>query len=206
MITDVEDFFTNGCGRCARFATLDCSTRLWLQGLHDLRRIANDAGLQETVKWGHPCYMHAGRNIVMLGAFRGDFRLTFFNAALLADPDGLLEKPGPNTQTPSMIRFTDNAQVLAMESAIRAYTIEAMGYAEAGLLPPKVQTDITLPDELVEALDADPALAEAFHALTPGRQKSYVINLNGTASPATRVARIAKFRGKILAGEGAMDR
>jgi uncharacterized protein YdeI (YjbR/CyaY-like superfamily) len=206
MITDVEDFFTKGCGRCARFATLDCSTRLWLQGLHDLRRIANDAGLKETVKWGHPCYMHAGRNIVMTGAFRGDFRLTFFNAALLADPDGLLEKPGPNTQTPSMIRFTDNAQVLAMEPAIRAFIAEAMGHADAGLLPPKVQTDITLPDELVEALDADPALAEAFHALTPGRQKSYVINLNGTASPATRVARIAKFRGKILAGKGALDR
>jgi uncharacterized protein YdeI (YjbR/CyaY-like superfamily) len=206
MITDAEDFFTKGCGRCARFATPDCSARLWHQGLHDLRRIANDAGLQETVKWGHPCYMHADRNIVMIGAFRGDFRLTFFNAAPLADPDGLLEKPGPNTQTASMIRFTDNALVLAKEPAIRAYIAEAMLYAQAGLLPPKVQADFTLPDELVQALDADPALAEAFHALTPGRQKSYVINLNGTASPATRRARIAKFRGKILAGKGALDR
>jgi uncharacterized protein YdeI (YjbR/CyaY-like superfamily) len=206
MITDVEDFFTKGCGRCARFATLDCSTRLWLQGLHDLRRIANDAGLQETVKWGHPCYMHAGRNILMFGAFRGDFRLTFFNAALLSDPQGLLEKQGPNTQNPDAMRFTDNAQVTAMEPAIRAYIAEAMGYADAGVLPPKVQMDSVWPGELVQALDADPALAEAFHALTPGRQKSYVINLNGTASPVTRMARIAKFRSKILAGKGALDR
>ena len=206
MITDVEDFFTKGCGRCDRFAAPDCSTRLWAQGLHDLRRIAQDAGLQETVKWGHPCYRHAGRNILLFGAFRGDFRLTFFNAALLTDPEGLLEKQGPNTQNPSMIRFTDNAQVTAMEPAIRAFIAEAMGHADAGLLPPKVLSDITLPDELVEALDADPALAEAFHALTPGRQKSYVINLNGTASPATRRARIAKFHGKILAGKGALDR
>jgi uncharacterized protein YdeI (YjbR/CyaY-like superfamily) len=206
MITDIEDFFTKGCGRCDRFATPDCSTRLWAQGLHDLRRIANAAGLQETVKWGHPCYMHAGRNILLFGAFRSDFRLTFFNAALMKDSDGLLEKQGPNTQNPGMIRFTDNAQVQAMEPAIKAYVAEAMGYAVAGLLPPKVQIDITLPDELVQALDSDPALAEAFHALTPGRQKSYVINLNGTASPATRVARIAKFHSKILAGKGALDR
>jgi uncharacterized protein YdeI (YjbR/CyaY-like superfamily) len=206
MITNVEDFFTKGCGRCDRFATPDCSTRFWLQGLRDLRRVARDAGLQETVKWGHPCYMHAGRNILIIGAFRGDFRLTFFNAALLSDPQGLLEKQGPNTQIPDAMRFTDNAQVTAMEPAIRAYIAEAMGHADAGVLPPKVQVDIALPDELVQALDADPALAEAFHALTPGRQKSYVINLNGTASPATRRTRIAKFHGKILAGKGALDR
>lgn len=206
MITDVEDFFTKGCGRCDRFATAECSTRLWLEGLLDLRRICRAAGLTETAKWGHPCYMHADRNIVIFGAFRDDFRLTFFNAALLKDPESVLEKQGPNTANPGVIRFTDNAQVAEMEAVIRAYIDEAKGYAEAGLKPKQDVSEPELPDELADALDGDPELAEAFHGLTRGRRKSYVINLNSAKKPETRIRRIAAFREKILAGKGAMER
>ncbi len=206
MITDIEDFFTKGCGRCERFATPDCSTRLWIDGLNELRRICLEAGLVETVKWAHPCYMHEGRNIVIIGAFRGDFRLTFFNAALMKDPEGVLEKQGQNTRHPDMIRFVSNDAVATMEPVIRSYLKEAMGYAEAGIKPPKEQSDIELPDELIEALDSDPELAEAFHDLTPGRKKSYVINLGSVKKSETRAARIAKFRNHILAGKGALER
>ncbi|MDR6902337.1 YdeI family protein [Rhizobium miluonense] len=206
MITDIEDFFAKGCGRCERFATPDCSTRLWIDGLNELRRICLEAGLVETVKWAHPCYMHAGRNIVIIGAFRGDFRLTFFNAALMKDPEGVLERQGQNTQHPDMIRFVSNAALAKMEPVIRAYLKEAMGYAEAGIKPAKEVGEIELPDELIEALDSDPELAEAFHDLTPGRKKSYVINLGSVKKSETRAARIAKFRNHILAGKGALER
>jgi uncharacterized protein YdeI (YjbR/CyaY-like superfamily) len=206
MITDIEDFFTIGCGRCERFATPDCSTRQWERGLSDLRRICRAAGLVEKVKWAHPCYMHEGRNIVIFGAFRGDFRLTFFNSALMKDPESILERQGPNTRNPDMIRFVDNAQVAQMEPVILSYLKEAMGYAEAGIRPPKEQREIELPDELVEALDSDPELAEAFHNLTPGRQNSYLFNLNSAKKPETRISRIAGFRNKILAGRGATER
>lgn len=74
MVTDIEDYFSKGCGRCDRFATPDCATRTWQEGLSALRRICRDMGLRETVKWGHPCYKHAGRNIAIIGALRGDFR------------------------------------------------------------------------------------------------------------------------------------
>lgn len=121
MITAIEDYFTKGCGRCERFATPDCSTRQWSQGLNDLRQICLDAGLVETVKWGHPCYMHGDRNVVIFGAFRGDFRLTFFNAALMQDPYGVLEKQGPNTRYPDMIRFVDSVQVAQMKAIILSY-------------------------------------------------------------------------------------
>ncbi len=206
MITDIEDFFTKGCGRCERFATPDCSTRLWIDGLNELRRICLEAGLVETVKWAHPCYMHEGRNIVIIGAFRGNFRLTFFNAALMKDPEGVLEKQGQNTRHPDMIRFVSNDAVAKMEPIIRAYLKEAMGYAEAGIKPAKEAGEIELPDELIEALDSDPELAEAFHDLTPGRKKSYVINLGSVKKSETRAARIAKFRNHILAGKGALER
>lgn len=206
MITAIEDYFTKGCGRCERFARPDCSTRQWAQGLNELRQICLDAGLVETVKWGHPCYMHRDRNIVIFGAFRDDFRLTFFNAALLKDPCGVLQKQGPNTRHPDMIRFVDIVQVAKMKAIILSYLKEAMDYAEAGIRPPKDESEVELPDELVDALDSDPELAEAFRRLTPGRQKSYVINLSSTKKPETRTSRIAKFRPKIIEGKGAIER
>ncbi len=206
MITEIEDYFTKGCGRCERFDTADCSTRQWNKGLAELRRICLDAGLDEVVKWGHPCYMHGDRNIVIFGAFRNDFRLTFFNAALMKDPKGVLEKQGPNTRHPDMIRFTRNDQVSKAKATIVSYLKEAAGYAEKGIKPTKEPGELELPDELVEALDADPELAEAFHALTPGRQKSYVIQVQSAKKPETRFNRIAKYRDKILAGKGALER
>ena len=206
MITDIEVYFSKGCGRCERFATPDCSIQQWVGGLNELRRICLESGLVETLKWAHPCYMVGNRNVVIMGAFRSDFRLSFFNAALMKDPNGVLEKQGPNTTHADMIRFTKNTQVAEMEPVIISYLTEAMGYAEAGIKPPKEQRELELPDELVEALEADPELAEAFHTLTPGRQKSYVINLNSAKKPETRVSRIAKFRDKILSGKGATER
>jgi uncharacterized protein YdeI (YjbR/CyaY-like superfamily) len=206
MITDIEDYFAKGCGRCARFASQDCSTRRWSAGLSELRRICVGAGLAETVKWGHPCYMHAGRNVAIIGALRGDFRLSFFNASLMSDPERVLERQGPNTRHPDMIRFLDESRVAELEPVIVSYLEEAIGYADAGVRPPKEVHDLDLPEELMEALDCDPELAEAFHALTPGRQRSYVINLAGAKSPATRSARIARFRPRILAGKGATER
>lgn len=206
MITVADDYFTKGCGRCKRFDTDDCSTRLWHQGLADLRQICLSAGLVEAVKWGHPCYMWNNRNVALIGAFRGEMRLNFMNAGLLKDPEGVLEVQGENAKTPSMIRFTDKAGVSRLRTTILAYLTEAKSYAEAGLKAPKVETALEFPEELTEVLDNDPELAEAFHALTPGRQKSYLFNLNGAKKPETRYARIAKFRDMILAGKGALDR
>ena len=206
MISDPDDFFTKGCGRCDRFATPDCSTRFWVDGLNNLRRICRDMALDETVKWAHPCYTHADRNIALLTAFRTDFRFSFMNPGLLRDTEGVLEPQGPNSRTPGMIRFTAVEQVGAMEPVIRAYLLQLIKHAEAGTKLARVAREIDMPDELTEALDADPELAEAFHALTPGRQKSYLFNLNQAKQSATRVARIEKFRERIIAGKGAMER
>ena len=124
----------------------------------------------------------------------------------MKDAEGVLERQGPYSKHPDMIRFTDNAQVAAMEKTIRSYLIEAMSYAEAGIKPPKDVSEIELPSELAEALNSDPELAAAFYSLTPGRQKSYVINLNSAKMSQTRASRIVAFRDRILAGKGAMER
>ncbi len=206
MITEIEDFFARGCGRCERFDTPDCSTRTWAAGLAALRELCRGAGLSEHVKWGHPCYMAHGRNIAIIGAFRGDFRLSFFEAGLLADPAGVLEPQGPNSRHPDMLRFTANGAVAERADTVRAYLAEAIGHAAAGRRAPRDASMPDLPEEMIEALDADPELAEAFAALTPGRQKSYALNLNAAKKPETRIARIAKFRDRIIAGKGALEK
>ena len=210
MITEIEDFFNLGCGRCERFATSDCSVQHWQDGLAALRTICLNNGLVETVKWGHPCYMHATRNIVLIGAFRSDFRLSFFNAALMQDPNKVLEKAGPNTPHPDVMRFVSQVQVTESESesesTINQYLQEAMSYAEAGIKPAKIEQTQEHPEELQIAFSKDPELEAAFYALTPGRQRSYLINLSGAKKSETRTARISKFRAKILNGKGATER
>lgn len=206
MIKDPDEFFAKGCGRCDRFATAACSARQWADGLARLRALCLELGLEETAKWGHPCYMHAGRNVVLIGALREEFRLNFFHAALMKDPKRILEKQGANTQHADSLRFTDAREVTKLAPTIRAYIKEAMGYAATGTKPPKTQAALALPEELSAALAKDAELAAAFEQLTPGRKRSYVINLNGAKTTATRQMRIAKFRNHILAGKGALER
>lgn len=206
MITDIEDFFDKGCGRCARFDTPDCSARRWAGGLAVLRGLCRDAGLDETVKWGHPCYMHAVRNVAILGAFREEFRISFFEAALLEDPDGVLERQGPNSGTADAMRFRDDGAPAALAQVVRGFLGQAMAHAEAGRRAPRTTGEVDLPEELVDALDADAELAEAFGRLTPGRQRSYGIALSSAKASATRAARVVRFRERILAGKGATER
>lgn len=206
MITNPEEFFQDGCGRCDRFATDDCSARTWAEALAALRAICLETGLTETAKWGHPCYMHAGRNIAILGATRRDVRLSFFHASLLKDAAGVLTRQGDNSQTPDCVRFTDAADVARLAPALSDLIAEAKAHAEAGTRAPKIETAVVLPPELVSALDADPPLSEAFHVLTPGRQKSHALAIGSAKSSATRAARVVRLAPRILAGKGALER
>lgn len=123
----------------------------------------------------------------------------------MKDPDGVMAKQGPNIQYPDMFRFTRNTDVLKMMPVIVSCLMEAKRYAEAGTKPRKQQSELELPDELTEALESDPEPAEAFRGLTPGRRKSYMISLNSEKKSETRISRIAKFRGRILADKWATD-
>ncbi len=207
MITDVEDYFSKGCDRCPRFNTSACSTQKWASGLAALRTLCLDLDLDETVKWGHPCYMHAGRNIAIFGAFQDNFRLSFMNGSLLKDTAKVLEKNGPNTENATILRFFDDADVLNRADLIRAYLIELMQYAEQGIKPaPKMHDELVLTDEMITAFDNDGEFAAAFDALTPGRRRGWNLHITSAKKSATRDNRIAKARPKIIAGKGWNER
>ena len=171
-----------------------------------LRHLCLDAGLEEAWKWKQPCYTHTGGNVAILGGFNDYVCLSFFKGALLKDPDGLLVFPGPNTRSAKLLKFTSVDGITELAPTIAAYLQEAKALEAAGK-----QVDFTenraldLPQELHVAFANDPAFAAAFAALTPGRQRGYLIHFNGAKQSATRANRIAKYKAKILAGKGMQD-
>ncbi len=181
-------------------------TEKWGKELEKLRAIVLAAGLTEDLKWGQPCYTHDDRNVVILGEFKDYCALSFFKGALLKDPENVLDKPGENTRAGRLIRFTSAAEVDKLEPVIEAYLEEAIEIEKAGL---KVDfeegREVPLPDELKAKLDGDASFKKAWNALTPGRQRGYLLFFTGAKQSKTRDARIEKYRQAIFEGKGMHD-
>ncbi|HRK73186.1 MAG TPA: DUF1801 domain-containing protein, partial [Rhodothermales bacterium] len=173
---NVDLYFEEGCGRCSLVATPECKVHKWPHELALLRTIALHCGLSEERKWGVPCYTHHGKNIVLISALKEYCALSFFKGALLRDEAGILQKPGDQSQAARIIRFTHKQQILAQENILKAYLYEAIEVEKANLnvqLKPIEAYD--LPEELLSRFKTSPDLEAAFRALTPGRQRGYLI-------------------------------
>src|SRR4030088_411261 len=146
----------------------------WQKEMEKLRRISLDCELTEEVKWGKPCYTFQKSNIVIIQGFKEFCALMFCKGALLNDPNGILKKPGENTQAARQIRFTNVREIVEMEPILKAYIYEAIEVEKAGLkVNFKKNTELIFPEELQNKLDENPALKTAFDALTPRRQRAY---------------------------------
>ncbi len=178
----------------------------WSEELAALREIALDGGLKEELKWGSPCYTTRTKNIALIGALKDCCTISFLKGALLTDPNGILAKPGENTRAVRVIRFTGVAEIAKLKPAMKAFIVEAIAAEEAGLKAiPDEAPELVFPDELNEKLDASAALKTAFHALTPGRQRAYVLHFSAAKQSATRTTRIEKCSPLILCGKGLND-
>lgn len=178
----------------------------WRPEMQELRRILLDTELTEELKWRAPCYTHAGRNIVLFGGFKDYCMLNFIKGALLKDARRVLLKPGENTQVSRVIRFTSVPDVVALEPILRAYVREAIEVEKSGLkVKLKKITERKAPAELDAAFAASPALKTAFRALTPGRQRAYLLHFSAAKQSQTRESRIEKCRRRILQGKGLND-
>ena len=176
----------------------------WRDEALRLRAILLDCGLEEALRWGKPTYRHHGGNVAQIQRLNAALTLLFFKGALL-DPDGTLEPPGEKSRVARRMRFTSLADVAAQETALRRHAARAMQLEDEGArVEPEADPD--LPPELVARFDADAALAQAFDALTPGRQRGWALQIGGARQPATRASRIDKARPAILAGKGPHDR
>ena len=178
--------------------------RQWQEVIEQLRAIALDCGLTEEFKWGKPCYSFEGTNIVVIQGFKAYCAILFMKGYLLSDPENVLIKTGENTKVGRQIRFATAEDVLALEPVLKAYIREAIQAEQSGL---KVELNKTLPapPELQSAFDEIPALKKAFDALTPGRQRAYIIYFSSSKQSQTRQLRIEKNIERILNGKGLND-
>ena len=168
--------------------------------------IVLDCGLTEELKWGQPCYTFEKKNIVLIHGFKQYCALLFFKGAFLKDTDGILIQQTENVQAARQIRFTNVREIVDMETILKAYICEAIEVEKAGLkVDFKEKTELIFPEEFQKKLDEIPALKTAFDALTPGRQRAYILYFSAPKQSKTRESRVQKSMQQILDGKGLND-
>ncbi|MVT45028.1 hypothetical protein GO495_30855 [Chitinophaga oryziterrae] len=178
----------------------------WQKELEQLRKIVLDCGLTEELKWGVPCYTFQNSNIVLIHVFKEYCALLFFKGALLNDANGILIQQTKNTQAARQIRFTNAREIVEMKAILKAYIYEAIEVEKVGLkVNLKTTAELTIPEEFQNKLDKTPALKTAFDALTPGRQRGYILYFSAPKQSKTRESRVEKYTKQILNGKGLDD-
>ncbi|NRR04091.1 YdeI/OmpD-associated family protein [Brevibacillus sp. RS1.1] len=178
----------------------------WKAEYEKLRRIVLDCELTEDFKWMHPCYTLEKKNIVLIHGFKEYCALLFQKGALLKDPNGILIQQTENVQAARQIRFTSVEEIMEMESILKAYIQEAIEVEKAGLeVDFKKHEEYAIPEEFQNKLDEIPALKTAFEALTPGRQRAYLLHFSAPKQAKTRESRVEKCMQQILEGKGLND-
>jgi len=178
----------------------------WKKEFEKLRKIALDCGLTEELKWGQPCYTSGKANIVLIHGFKEYCAYLFFKGALLKDPDGILIIQTENVQSARQIRFTSVQEIKSMAAVLTGYVHQAIEVEKSGRkVTLKKTAEFAVPEEFQKKLDEDPALRAAYDALTPGRQRGYLLHFASAKQSATRESRVEKCIPKILDGKGLLD-
>jgi uncharacterized protein YdeI (YjbR/CyaY-like superfamily) len=178
----------------------------WKEESEKLRTLLLDCGLTEELKWRKPCYTFQDSNVIIIQGFKEYCALLFCKGALLKDSKGILIQQTENVQAARQIRFTNLGEIVKLAPVVKAYAKEAMEVEEAGLeVTYKKTSEFAMPDELQKKLDKDRKFKAAFEALTPGRQRGYLLHFAGAKQSQTREARIEKCLPQILKGMGLND-
>ncbi len=178
----------------------------WQAEMKKLRSIALDCGLSEEFKWYKPVYAFEGKNVLFIGPMKETVALAFAKGALLKDPDGILARIGENSQAGRWIKFTSVREIAALAPTLKRYIREAIAIEKAGLeVPYKTTSEYPVPEELQKKLKELPAFKKAFEALTPGRQRGYLLYFAGAKQAKTRESRIEKCVPLIFKGKGLTD-
>lgn len=179
----------------------------WKEEYIALRNIVRDCELTEEFKWKHPCYTFEGKNIVLIHGFKEYCALLFHKGALLKDTHGILIQQTENVQAARQIRFTNVQEITDKEAILKDYIHQAVEVEKAGLeVAFKKETDYIIPEELHDKFHEIPALKTAFEALTPGRQRAYILYFSQAKQAKTRQSRVEKYVKHILDGKGLNDK
>ena len=202
----IDKYLVDGCMRCKFGATPECKVHNWNEALKQLRRVTLECGLTEELKWGVPCYTFQNKNVLIISAFRDYCSISFFKGVLLNDTHGVLRKQGENTQASRLIKFANVKEVIKIEPILKTYIYQTVEVEKEGLKVKLKKNPEAIPEELQQKLEEDALLKSAFEALTPGRQRGYILYISAPKQSKTRLSRIKKCEGKILNGEGLHDK
>ncbi|WP_413289233.1 YdeI/OmpD-associated family protein [Bdellovibrio sp. HCB337] len=182
------------------------NSKQWQEEMEELRAILLKTKLEENFKWRLPCYSHNDNNIVIIQPFKACLGLMFFKGALLKDPKGVFVNNGPNSQASKRLEFRSVKDVAALKTTITSYIKEAIAVEESGQKVEFKKTPIAVPEELKKMFTKKSGLKKAFEALTPGRQRAYILHFSSAKQSETRLSRIEKCVPSILKGKGLNDR
>lgn len=205
MQKTVEGYLLEGCGRCSKGGTPACSVHRWHDILVAMRVLAQECMLLEEVKWSVPCYTLNGKNVVMIHAFKEYCGFMFMKGALLSDPQGQLHRQTENVTAGRQLRFIHLDDFLSQRDLIKSFILEAIDLEKQGKKIEKPKQSETVLKELQDLFEKDETFKSAFYALTPGRQRGYLLHFSQAKQVSTRISRIENCRSLIFRGEGLHD-
>jgi uncharacterized protein YdeI (YjbR/CyaY-like superfamily) len=203
---EIDKYLAEGCGRCPLGGTPQCKVMQWQPEMKRLRQLVLECGLVEELKWGVPCYTFQKKNVLLIHGFKEYCALLFFKGALLKDEKKLLVQQTENVQAGRQIRFQHLKQIINLEQTLKEYIFEAVEVEKAGVkIEYKKVEEFKMPEEFKSTLNKNAKLKRAFEALTPGRQKGYLLHFAQAKQSKTREARIEKCSSLIMQGKGLND-
>lgn len=201
----VDRYLIDGCMRCKYGGTPQCKVHNWRKELETIRQIVLETHLKEEIKWGVPIYTHNGKNVVSVAALKEYAVIGFFKGVLLSDSHKILMQQG-NLQSDRIIKFTNVEHIEKLKDVLKSYILEAIAIEDRGTKVELKKNPEAIPDELLTLFDNDASFKKAFYALTPGRQRGYIIHFSQPKQSTTRIGRIEKYRQQILNGVGLNDK
>lgn len=205
MNPNVDKYLIDGCMRCKFGGTPKCKVLNWVNELELLRQIVLDSGLTEEIKWGVPVYTYKGKNVLTVNALKESANIGFFKGVLLSDRHKLLQQQG-NLQSDRIVKFQTIEEIEKQKNVLKSYISEAIAIEESGRKVEFKKNPEPIPDELIQAFEVEPAFKKAFFALTPGRQRGYIIHFSQPKQIQTRIGRIEKYKAQIFNGVGLNDK
>jgi len=180
--------------------------RPWHRELNALRKLVLNSELKETFKWNNPCYTYNQANVLIISCFKDRCALSFFKGVLIEDTYKALQAPGANSQSVRLLNFKSVEEILKKKNLIKEYIDQAIAIESSGRkINFKKTSEFDIPKELQQKFSEDESLSKAFHSLTPGRQRGYLLFFSGAKQAATRLSRIEKYIPRILSGKGIND-
>ncbi|MBP7184682.1 MAG: DUF1801 domain-containing protein [Saprospiraceae bacterium] len=206
MNSEVDLYLQDGCGRCKLYKTPQCKVHNWQNELKALRRIVLDCDLTEELKWRVPVYTFNNKNILILSAFKEFCSLSFIKGALMKDNNNLLHKQGESSQSARIMKFTNTEDILAIETVIKSYILEALAIEKEGLKVEYKKNLEPVPVELENEFEKDAKFKDAFYKLTQGKQRGYIIYFSQPKQSSTKITRIENSKQHIFNGIGINDK